>query len=124
MLNKDLIDITHIMGDGEAEIIPLLTEEDTKDLTVTDMPEQMPILPLRGNVFFPGVVLPITAGREKSVRLINSIQKQGYYRSGGTMCCRYRRPRLRRPIYIRYNGESVENSQYARWHNHGNIARA
>ena len=75
MLNKDLIDITHIMGDGEAEIIPLLTEEDTKDLTVTDMPEQMPILPLRGNVFFPGVVLPITAGREKSVRLIKTAYK-------------------------------------------------
>lgn len=75
MSNKDLIDITHIMGEGEAEIIPLFTEEDTKDLTVTDMPEQMPILPLRGNVFFPGVVLPITAGREKSVRLIKTAYK-------------------------------------------------
>ncbi len=75
MSNKDLIDITHIMGEGEAEIIPLFTEEDTKDLTVTDMPEQMPILPLRGNVFFPGVVLPITAGRDKSVRLIKTAYK-------------------------------------------------
>lgn len=75
MLNKDLIDLTRIMGDGDAEIIPLLTEEDTKDLTVTDMPESMPILPLRGNVFFPGVVLPITAGREKSVQLIKAAYK-------------------------------------------------
>jgi ATP-dependent Lon protease len=75
MLNKDLIDLTHFMGEGEAEIIPLLTEEDTKDLTVKDMPEEMPILPLRGNVFFPGVVLPITAGREKSVQLIKQAYK-------------------------------------------------
>lgn len=72
MLNKDLIDLTQLMGEGEAEIIPLLTEENTKDLTVTDMPEEMAILPLRGNVFFPGVVLPITAGRVKSVELIKA----------------------------------------------------
>ncbi len=75
MLNKELIDLTRLMGEGETEIIPLLTEENTKDLTVTDMPEQMPILPLRGNVFFPGVVLPITAGREKSVQLIKTAYK-------------------------------------------------
>lgn len=75
MLNKDLIDLTRLMGDGDTEIIPLLTEEDTKDLTVTDMPEDLPILPLRGNVFFPGVVLPITAGREKSVQLIKTAYK-------------------------------------------------
>lgn len=72
MLNKDLIDLTRLMGEGEAEIIPLLTEENTKDLTVADMPEEMAILPLRGNVFFPGVVLPITAGRDKSVQLIKT----------------------------------------------------
>lgn len=75
MLNKDLIDLTRLMGDGDTEIIPLLTEEDTKDLTVTDMPENLPILPLRGNVFFPGVVLPITAGRERSVQLIKTAYK-------------------------------------------------
>lgn len=75
MLNKDLIDLARFMGEGENEIIPLFTEEDTKDLTVADMPEQLPILPLRGNVFFPGVVLPITAGRDKSVQLIKTAYK-------------------------------------------------
>lgn len=75
MLNKDLIDLARFMGEGESEIIPLFTEEDTKDLTVADMPEQLPILPLRGNVFFPGVVLPITAGRDKSVQLIKTAYK-------------------------------------------------
>lgn len=75
MFNKDLIDITRLIGAGEPEIIPLLTEEDTKDLIVSDMPDTLPILPLRGNVFFPGVVVPITAGRDKSVQLIKTAYK-------------------------------------------------
>ena len=39
------------------------------------MPESLPILPLKGNVFFPGVIIPITAGREKSVKLIKTAYK-------------------------------------------------
>ena len=86
MLNKDLIDITHIMGDGEAEIIPLLTEEDTKDLTVTDIAIERQCV-LSGSCSADN-------RRQREVCAIdkNSIQKQGYNRSGGTMCCRYRRP--------------------------------
>lgn len=75
MLNKDFVDLTEMMSAGEPEIIPLLTEENVKDLSVSDMPEILPILPLRGNVFFPGVILPITAGREKSVKLIKTAYK-------------------------------------------------
>ena len=75
MLNKDLVEFSELMCGGEPEIIPLLTEENVKDLSVSDMPEVLPILPLRGNVFFPGVILPITAGREKSVRLIKTAYK-------------------------------------------------
>jgi ATP-dependent Lon protease len=75
MLNKDFFELTDMMGGGEPEIIPLLTEENVKDLSVSDMPEVLPILPLRGNVFFPGVILPITAGREKSVKLIKTAYK-------------------------------------------------
>ncbi len=75
MVNKDLVDLTEMMGAGEPEIIPLLTEENVKDLSVSEMPELLPILPLRGNVFFPGVILPITAVREKSVKLIKTAYK-------------------------------------------------
>jgi ATP-dependent Lon protease len=63
------------MSGGDAEIIPIITEENIKDLSVSDMPELLPILPLRGNVFFPGVITPITAGREKSIKLIKTAYK-------------------------------------------------
>lgn len=75
MFNKDLDNLTAVMGSGEPEIIPLLTEENLKDLTVSELPELLPILPLRGNVFFPGVIIPITAGREKSIKLIKTAYK-------------------------------------------------
>jgi ATP-dependent Lon protease len=75
MLNKDLAELTELMSGGDAEIIPIITEENIKDLSVSDMPELLPILPLRGNVFFPGVITPITAGREKSIKLIKTAYK-------------------------------------------------
>lgn len=75
MLNKDLAELTELMSGGDTEIIPIMTEENIKDLSVSDMPELLPILPLRGNVFFPGVITPITAGREKSIKLIKTAYK-------------------------------------------------
>lgn len=58
--------------DKDSEFIPLFTE-DALDIKPEDMPETLPILTLRNTVLFPGVVLPITVGRDKSVKLINSI---------------------------------------------------
>ena len=43
------------------------------------MPEELAILPLRNTVIFPGVVAPITAGRDKSLRLIRSITEEPKY---------------------------------------------
>mgnify|MGYP003147467414 FL=1 len=40
-----------------------------------DLPDILPILPLRNTVLFPGVVIPITAGRDKSIKLINETNK-------------------------------------------------
>ena len=58
--------------DREAEFIPLFTDEDG-ELSKTDIPNTLPILALRNTVLFPGVVLPNTVGREKSVRLVKSL---------------------------------------------------
>lgn len=58
-------------GGEEAEFIPLMTPEDEQELSAELVPEDLPILPLRNTVLFPGVVIPITAGRDKSIRLIN-----------------------------------------------------
>ncbi|AWI26682.1 endopeptidase La [Flavobacterium pallidum] len=57
--------------DSEADLIPLLTAEDEEEMANEELPSSLPILPLRNTVLFPGVVIPITAGRDKSIRLIN-----------------------------------------------------
>lgn len=54
----------------EAEFIPLITNEDEDNIRNEDIPSELPILPLRNTVLFPGVVIPITVGRDKSIRLI------------------------------------------------------
>lgn len=56
--------------DQDSELIPLLTPEDEEQMNSETLPEILPILPLRNTVLFPGVVIPITAGRDKSIRLI------------------------------------------------------
>ena len=57
--------------DSNAELIPLLTREDEEEMNNEKLPETMAILPLRNTVLFPGVVIPIAAGRDKSIKLIN-----------------------------------------------------
>ena len=57
--------------DQDAELIPLLTPEDEEEMNQESLPADLPILPLRNTVLFPGVVIPITAGRDKSIKLLN-----------------------------------------------------
>ena len=54
----------------EGEFIPLFTSEDEDQMNKEEFPDELPILPLRNNVLFPGVVIPITVGRDKSIKLI------------------------------------------------------
>ncbi|WP_282116159.1 endopeptidase La [Cellulophaga baltica] len=56
--------------DEDSELIPLLTPEDEEEMNSEKLPETLPILPLRNTVLFPGVVIPITAGRDSSIALI------------------------------------------------------
>ena len=58
----------------EVEVVTLFTE-DEGDFPAKQIPNTLPILALRNTVLFPGVVLPITVGREKSTRLIKSLAK-------------------------------------------------
>ncbi|MGA0956210.1 MAG: endopeptidase La [Flavobacteriaceae bacterium] len=59
----------------ESDFIPLMTNEDEKALEKETLPEVLPILPLTNTVLFPGVVIPINAGRDKSIRLIKDANK-------------------------------------------------
>lgn len=59
----------------ETEFIPILADGDDETLHSLDVPEILPILPLRNTVLFPGVVIPITVGREKSLRLIREVNR-------------------------------------------------
>ncbi|SFC80197.1 ATP-dependent Lon protease [Zunongwangia mangrovi] len=66
------IDSLSLQGINEdAELIPLMTPEDEEEINKEKLPENLPILPLRNTVLFPGVVIPITAGRDASIKLIN-----------------------------------------------------
>ncbi len=60
----------------DAEFIPILSEEDDEANDNIEIPDSLPILPLRNTVLFPGIVLPITVGREKSIKLIRDAYKK------------------------------------------------
>src|SRR5450432_4730726 len=55
-------------------IIPL-NENDNENLNDIEIPKELPVLPLRNTVLFPGVVLPITVGRDKSIKAVNDAYK-------------------------------------------------
>jgi ATP-dependent Lon protease len=58
------------------EFIPLISQEDEEAMQKEEVPEALPILSLRNTVLFPGVVIPITVGRDRSIRLIKEAHKE------------------------------------------------
>jgi ATP-dependent Lon protease len=64
------------MIDAEAEYIPLLSPEEEEQMTAEELPEILPVLPLKNTVLFPGVVIPITVNRDKSIKLVKEIYKR------------------------------------------------
>lgn len=64
------------MLDSETEFIPLLSSEDEELIKAEKIPEILAILPLRNTVLFPGVVIPITVGRDKSIKLIKDAYRE------------------------------------------------
>src|SRR6185436_9376974 len=61
--------------DDDTEFIPLLSIEDEEQMNAQDIPKELAILPLKNTVLFPGVVIPITVGRDKSIHLIKEAYK-------------------------------------------------
>jgi len=80
MSNQKILTIDNLSlqeFDNDSELIPLLTPEDEEEMNNEELPLDLPILPLRNTVLFPGVVIPITAGRDKSIKLINDANAGG-----------------------------------------------
>ena len=72
-LDNRFIDFSNLEKD--AEFIPLITAEEEEKMNTAEYPDELAILPLRNNVLFPGVVIPITVGRDKSLKLIKDANK-------------------------------------------------
>ncbi len=74
LFDNDFLQLLPTM-DTDADFIPLITAEEEEKMNKQVFPDELPILPLRNNVLFPGVVIPITVGRDKSIRLIQEANK-------------------------------------------------
>jgi ATP-dependent Lon protease len=61
--------------EGGSDLFPLFSQQEEKESNKMDVPESLPILPIRNTVLFPGVVFPITVGRDKSIKLIKDANK-------------------------------------------------
>ncbi|GAC1300281.1 MAG: endopeptidase La [Mucilaginibacter sp.] len=59
----------------DSEFFPLMSTEDEEEMNNEQLPDVLSILPLRNTVLFPGVVIPITVGRDKSIKLIRDANK-------------------------------------------------
>jgi ATP-dependent Lon protease len=77
MSNFDPFDFNQAMPliNEETEFFPLMSQEDEEEMNNEQTPEMLSILPLRNTVLFPGVVIPITIGRDKSIKLIKDAYK-------------------------------------------------
>ena len=63
------------LENSEVSIVPVMSIDGNANLEDVDLPQTLPILALRDAVLFPGAIMPITVGREKSLKLIKSAQK-------------------------------------------------
>src|SRR5690606_9380077 len=63
-------------SEDEGEVlIPVITSDPEQEIPQSELPDELPILAVRNTVLFPGVVLPITVSRKKSVRLVRKAHK-------------------------------------------------
>ncbi len=72
------IELSNMM-DSDVEMVPLLSIEEEDNTQNDQLPKKLPILPLRNNVLFPGVIIPISAGREKSIKAVKKAYKENKY---------------------------------------------
>jgi ATP-dependent Lon protease len=92
--------------DGEGDIVPIIADGEDGDLEDIDVPDSIPILSLRNTVLFPGVVLPISIGRPRSIQLIKDAYRTD--KIVGT---------------VAQKDPDIENPSYEELHNVGTIGQ-
>ena len=74
MKKNDLFAIQDLWSE-DIEYIPLMSPDDERIMNKENLPDELPILALRNTVLFPGTVVPITVGREKSIQLVKKFKQ-------------------------------------------------
>ena len=92
--SKDLTNLLFDSIEGKAEIIPIMTDEDMPVDKNLKVPDVLAILPLKNAILFTGVVLPITVGREQSIRLIREYNKKSKIIGTATQ----KNPQVEKPV--------------------------
>ena len=67
--------LSDVSDDETGELIQLISTDEEHSMKEDELPDQLPILPIRNTVLFPGVVIPITVGRTKSIKLVKKAYK-------------------------------------------------
>ncbi len=67
---KDIMTDKFFLMNEDSDFIPLMTQDDEDRMLNETFEEEVPLLALKNTVLFPGVVLPVTAGRDKSIQLL------------------------------------------------------
>lgn len=121
-MNKiDLKDILQEnLADDNQDYLSILGDEKEMLNDHTDIPDTLPILPLRNTVLFPGVIIPINIGREKSLKLIRYVYKSSV--PFGVIAQRdhqHGKSQTGRPIHDRYSCHRLEDIGNAGWNNDG-----
>jgi len=75
---NNLLNLTEFI-EPENEFIPIFSPENADNLKNEPVPTTIPILPLRNTVLYPGIVMPITAGRDKAKELIKNLHGKKQY---------------------------------------------
>lgn len=74
--DNEFLSKINMVTEIEGDFIPLLSQEDEEKINSEEIPTKIPILPLKNNVLFPGMVLPISVSRPKAINMINKIKNE------------------------------------------------
>lgn len=75
----ELNQMNEMFIDEQVEMVPILSIDEDDSTKKEQLPKILPLLPLRNNVLFPGVVIPISVGREKSIKAVKKAYKNNKY---------------------------------------------